>query len=200
MSMMRISVAAFAAAALLSTPAWAEGLKNVGFADSAGACQAVGDLSMTAGGQRRQMQYAVPQISTRARGMGFGGVAVYAVLPGGSSSTHITDKSPSFELIAPANMQVQGMFTLARLESRRNNTRAVAIGQGYMSYSTGVVAERQVPVTSTPVSGHGPAGTTVYRITPESPLDPGEYAMIISTDPQTAAGQGTGKFYDFAVD
>jgi hypothetical protein len=104
-------------------------------------------------------------------------------------------------------MQPQGMFVLARLETRRNGTREISVGGGYMSYSTGVPADRQTPLSLEPAPSQSgaPAGMTIYRLTPASALAAGEYALIVSTGQQQGAATMmgptvAGRFYDFGVD
>lgn len=159
-------------------------------------------------GQRVTMRSITAQTRTAARAMGFGGVGQYAVLPGRTAMYRLPSNQPTFLLAAPSNIQPQGLFTLARFEPRPNGTREVLIGGGYMSYSSGVSADRQIALNArqAPSQDGAPAGTILYELTPTEPLPAGEYAMIISM----AAAQGgggvfggapqMGTYYDFGVD
>jgi hypothetical protein len=159
-------------------------------------------------GQRVTMRSITAQTRTAARAMGFGGVGQYAVLPGRSAMYRLPSNQPTFLLAAPSNIQPQGLFTLARFEPRPNGSREVLIGGGYMSYSSGISADRQVALNArqAPSQAGAPAGTILYELTPAAPLAAGEYAMIVSM----AAAQGgggvfggapvMGTYYDFGVD
>ncbi|HWA00499.1 MAG TPA: hypothetical protein VG841_09325 [Caulobacterales bacterium] len=202
-----LRVSAFALFAAFAAPAAAE--VATGFATGALSCQAAttyDELTLLQGAQHSVMRQANPQIRTAARAMGFGGVAQYAALPGVRAMLRLTaSPTPTFVLAIPNNMQPQGLFTLARLEVRRNNTREISIGGGYMSYSTGVPADRQIALDAREAANQrgAPAGTVLYELTPTAPLAPGEYVMIISTGQAQTAGMmgGVGAhFYDFGVD
>jgi hypothetical protein len=199
----QISILAVAAA-LIAGPAFADAPSA---APAVQACQAAGDeLVLVDAGQRTVMRFANAQVRTAARGMGFGGVGQYAAFPGPNATMRLpANAQPTFLLQAPSNMQPQGLFTLARLERRRNGTREVSIGGGYMSYSTGVPADRQVAVNFEALADQrgAPAGMTIYQLTLPAPLPSGEYAMIVNSgQAQTATMMGAfgGRFYDFGVD
>jgi hypothetical protein len=171
------------------------------------ACQAQSDLIIVVGGQRTPMRSITAQSRTAARAMGFGGIAQYVVLMGNRALYRITDRQPTFRLTVPGNVQPQGLFTLARFEPRPNGSREVLSGGGFMSYSTGISPERQVPLNvqiAADQRGAG-AGSTIYELTPANPMAPGEYAMIVSVPNQQnnapMMGVGiAGTVYDFGVD
>jgi hypothetical protein len=204
MNLKILAVATFSAFCL-AQPAAAENLPTV-FANEAGAaCQAPADLYLLHDGQRVVMRSITAQSRTAARAMGFGGVAQFAVLGGSSAMYRLPTTQPTFLLSAPGNVQPQGLFTLARFEPRQNGTREVLVGGGFMSYSTGVIAERQVALNVRLAADQSGAasGTTLYELTPQAPLAPGEYALIVAIGPQGAAtpmGGPQGTFYDFGVD
>lgn len=163
--------------------------------------------SIVQSGQSSTLRSIVPQTRTAARAMGFGGVGQYAVLPGHRAMLRLTSNTPSFIVAAPDNIQPQGLFTVARFEARRNGTREVLIGGGYMSFTSGISADRvvQLNVVEAPDQSGRPAGTILYQLTPTAPLGPGEYALIAAGGQQgggnmmSPAGL-TGSFYDFGVD
>jgi hypothetical protein len=192
----------------LSQAAFAEDFTAQLIAPAENACQAGGaQLTLVSGHERVQLRQITAQTRTAARAMGFGGVSQYAVLPGATAMYRLPTNQPTFLLAAPSNIQPQGLFTLARFEPRPNGTREVLIGGGYMSYSSGILAERQVQLNArqAPSQAGAPAGTILYELTPAAPIPPGEYAMIVSIgaqgggNPYGGAGMA-GTFYDFGVD
>jgi len=90
------------------------------------------------------MKYLNPQTRTAARGLGFGGMASYAVLRGPAAALRTKTSTPSFLVAAPNQAQPESYFMLASFAVRRNNSREVLIGGGYMSYSSGVHPDRIV--------------------------------------------------------
>lgn len=173
----------------------------------ASACQAVTaeEVFLVNGAERTSLQYALPQMRTAARAMGFGGVGQYAALRGPAASLRLTTNQPKFLLALPSNAQPENFYALARMEPRRNGTREILIGGGYMSYSTGVTADRLTPMKAerAPSQAGAPAGHTLYHLTPQAPLGIGEYALIVSGGAAAMApgmpGAG-GRFYDFGID
>ncbi|MBX9745498.1 MAG: hypothetical protein K2X34_01255 [Hyphomonadaceae bacterium] len=158
-------------------------------------------------GQISTLLAITAQTRMAARAMGLGGVGHYAVLPGSRAMLRLTSSQPTFIVAAPNNIQPQGLFTIARFEPRRNGTREVLIGGGYMSYSSGIHPDRVVPVNmvQAPDQRGAPAGTILYQLTPVTPLSSGEYALIVSVAPPTTGGvfnapSTSGVFYDFGVD
>lgn len=82
------------------------------------------------------MRYLTPDIAGQAvRAFGYGGVAAYAALPGKSAALRLQSPRPTFVVAVPKNAQAQSYVTLVNLAIRRNGTREVMIGGGYMSYS-----------------------------------------------------------------
>lgn len=157
-------------------------------------------------GSRVSMRYLVPNMRTAARGLGFGGVATYAVLNGVRANHRITDTQPSFLVLAPENAQPESYATLVHLAVRRNNTREVLIGGGYMSYSTGIHPDRVVQVESSREARQVgvPDGYVLYRLTPTKPLIVGEeYAVVFYNTQFRHIGyfMRTGdSYFDFGVD
>lgn len=108
------------------------------------------EMTVTVGGKTTKMRYVIARTRSSARAFGLGGVATYAVLVGPRAQLRLTDQSPSFEVAVPENAQPESYLTLANLAVRRNNTREVMIGGGYMSYSTGITADRIIATWRTP--------------------------------------------------
>jgi hypothetical protein len=190
------SIRAVAAAAAIACAAPSAMLISAG---AAYAQMASEDASVVQAGAVTGLKYSAPQVRTRARALGYGGVAQYASIPGSAAALRVAQES-SFLVALPSSAQPTSLVTLARLEPRKNNTREVVIGGGYMSFSTGIHPDRIVAVEITPAAKQtgAPAGNTIYTVKPMAALPPGEYALIVSS----ATGGQTGfagRFYDFGV-
>lgn len=180
----------------------------IAFEAPAATCQAMTaeEVFLVNGAERTSLQYALPQMRTAARAMGFGGVGMYAALRGPAATLRLKTNQPTFLLALPSNAQPENFYALARMEPRRNGTREILIGGGYMSYSTGVTADRLSPMKAERAASQAgaPAGHTLYQLTPQAPLGIGEYALIISSGGAAATAPGMpgagGRFYDFGID
>lgn len=155
-------------------------------------------------GSSEEMRYVLPSIRTAARGFGFGGIATYMVLRGEESSLKINDNTPSFILSIPANAQPESYVELANFAVRRNGTREVMVGGGYMSYSSGITRDRSIPFTITELSDQSNAadGFIVYEVVPESALEQGQYAVIFYNSEIPVVGYfgaGNNSAFDFTV-
>jgi len=180
---------------------------------SAPAAQAASDLMSPSdvliidGTEIRPMRYLTPQVRTAARGLGFGGFATYASLYGTAAGSRTKNTKPSFLVSVPSQAQPQSYLTLASLAVRRNNTREVMIGGGYMSYSSGITSDRIIAVDTQPAADQSKAqrGFVIYRITPTNPLKAGEYALVLYTGEMQRlvsawfAASGN-SYFDFGVD
>lgn len=165
------------------------------------------EVILVLGGEQRPMRYLNPQMRTAARGLGFGGVASYAVLRGTGAKERMKEKSPSFLISVPNQAQVESYLTLASFAVRPNGSREVMVGGGYMSYSSGIHPDRIIAVDSVKLDDQTKAqkGFTIYKVTPRRPLNPGEYAVILYTGEMqslvNAWFTGTGNsYFDFGVD
>lgn len=156
-------------------------------------------------GQRHQMRYTVAKFRTASRAMGFGGVGTYAVLAGPQARLRVGNPRPAFDIAVPGNAQPESYLTLANFAVRRNNTREVLIGGGYMSYSSGIHPDRIVPTRGEPLADQtgAPDGFTLFRVTPERDLAPGEYALVTYNSQVRVLGffaSGNDSYFDFGVD
>jgi len=155
------------------------------------------------GSQRIAMHYITPEVRTAARALGFGGVGSYAVLQGATATLRVASKQPTFLIAVPNNAQPQTYFTLASFVLRKNGSREVSIGGGYMSYSSGIPKDRTIEVKYDRYAdqSRAPSGFTIYSVVPLAPLSDGEYAMVIHSAQARSAGFfGTGtadSFFDF---
>lgn len=166
----------------------------------------VNRVFLLAGGKRHDMKYTRP--GTRTRALFFGGVQQFAVLGGRKAELRITDRHPVFEMILPNNVEPGSVLALGRLGVRRNGTREILIGGGYLSFSAGLPHDRNVPLTFEKARDQSmaPEGYLVYDIKPATALIPAEYAFMVVKGGGEAAGTfGAGasasyNFYDFGVD
>lgn len=156
-------------------------------------------------GQEKSMKYIIPEIRTAARALGFGGVATYAVMRGDHAQLRTANKTPSFLVSVPKNAQPDSYMTLANFAVRRNNSREVLMGGGYMSYSSGIHPDRIMPVTFEKIEDQSRATKdfVIYKLTPKSPLIPGEYAVVLYTSEVRTVGffgQASNSCFDFGID
>ena len=165
------------------------------------------ELVLLDGDQIKSMRYINPQVRTAARGLGFGGVASYAVLRGVQANERVKNAQPSFLVSVPNQAQPESYLTLASFAVRKNNSREVIIGGGYMSYSSGIHPDRIVAITTEKIADQAKAqkGFIIYKATPKSPLPAGEYAVILYTGEMQGLVStwftGTGNsYFDFGVD
>lgn len=155
--------------------------------------------------QRITMHYLSPEINSGAKALGFGGMRSYAVLRGERAVLRVNSTQPSFLLAVPSNAQPQSYFTLANFAVRKNGTREVTIGGGFMSYSSGIPKDRVVETRCEqyPDQSRAPSGFTIYRIIPVAPMSGGEYAMILHSGQFHVGGffgmATTDSFFDFGI-
>ncbi|MFA5262826.1 MAG: hypothetical protein WC378_03305 [Opitutaceae bacterium] len=155
------------------------------------------------------MRYITPQARAAARGLGFGGMASYSVLRGTAAATRTRNPKPSFLVSVPNQAQPDSYLTVASFAVRKNGTREVMTGGGYMSYSSGIHKDRVVNCSSEKAADQSRAqkGFTIYQVTPRVNMAPGEYAVILYTGEVGGqavatwfAGSSGNSFFDFGVD
>jgi hypothetical protein len=156
-------------------------------------------------GQESTMQYLVPTMRTAARALGFGGVASYATLSGTTAARRLPASGVEFIVSVPKNAQVAGYVTLASFVTRKNGTREVSTGGGYMSYSTGINKDHVIPIKSEALADQSRArdGFVLYRVSATNALPSGEYALVLYTAEVRTVGffaAGANSFFDFGVD
>jgi hypothetical protein len=163
------------------------------------------EVILLEGSQRTVMHYITPEIRTATRALGLGGVSSYAVLRGATATLRTMNKQPSFLVAVPNNAQPQTYFDVASIQLRKNGTREISIGGGYMSYSSGLPKDRIIEVKYDRYAdqSRAPSGFTIYNVVPTAPMSDGEYAMIVhSAQVHTAGFFGGGSsdsFFDFRV-
>lgn len=163
------------------------------------------EVILVDGENRTPMRYVTPQSRVKARALGFGGTASYASLPGPEAQLRITNREPSFIVAVPSNAQPESYFTLANFAVRRNDTREVATGGGFVSYSTGIARDRVMPTTPHELEDQSdaPENFVLYRVEVDEPLDRGEYAFILYNSQVRVVGYfggGGDSYFDFGVD
>lgn len=156
------------------------------------------------GGQEKTMTYTIPETRTAARALGLGGVASYTVMIGGHAQLRITNKTPSFLVSVPKNLQPNSYMTLASFVIRNNESREVLVGGGFMSYSTGIHPDRIMPVLFEKMDDQSRATKdfVLYKLVSKNPLASGEYALVFYTKEvhTTDFGHGANTCFDFGVD
>ena len=163
------------------------------------------EIVLALDGKETQMQYIIPAIRTAARALGLGGIASYAVLRGERAQLRLSPSMPEFIVSVPKNAQANNYFTLANFAVRKNQTREVLIGGGYMSYTTGIHRDRVVPITSEVAEDQSRAkeGFVLHRVKPEKNMVSGEYAIVLYTGEIRTLGffaQASNSYFDFGVD
>lgn len=157
------------------------------------------------GEERVPMRYLTPQMRSAMRALGFGGVAQYAVLRGTHASLRLKSRQPEYLLAVPSNAQAESYYTIVSLAIRKNNSREIMVGGGYMAYSTGVATDRIVATTSEKLSDQSTAleNFVLYRIKVSQPMPSGEYAFVLYNSQVKTIGfftSGLDSYYDFGVD
>jgi hypothetical protein len=161
------------------------------------------EILLIDGTQQTSMRYVTPQTRTGTRGLGYGGLATYAVLAGKQATLRLTTKQPTFLVAIPSNIQPESYIALVSLATRRNETREVLVssGGGFASYKSGIAKDRilSTQMEKDPDQSKAAAGFTIYRIRPASPLTSGEYTMVLSNT-QAKSISGLDNYFDFGVD
>jgi hypothetical protein len=163
------------------------------------------EISVDAGNGVEKMRYLTPDIRQAVRALGYGGVAQYAALHGSAAAMRLGSTEPKFTVAVPKNAQAQSYVTLVNLAVRRNGTREVMIGGGYMSYSSGINKDRVVATTDRVIDdqSRAPEGYELHEIAPVSALPPGEYAVVLYNSEVKVAGwfvSGRDSYFDFGID
>lgn len=160
-------------------------------------------------GQEKTMSYVMPEIRTGARAFGFGGVSSQSVLRGDQAQLRTTNKTPSFLASVPKNIQPSSYITLTSLDIRKNESREVVVGGGFMSYSSGIQPDRIMPMIFEKMGDQARAAKdfVLYKMTSQNALTPGEYALFVYTKEVRSTGflgglfgQGANPCFDFGVD
>jgi hypothetical protein len=153
--------------------------------------QGADEIIMIDNGRSQTLRYVKPQTRTAQRGLGWGGVAAYCVLPNPKAGLRATPGA-TFVVSIPEHASTESHFILASFEVRRNGSREVLIGAGgWASVSTGIPKVRVVAakLEKAPDQSRAPAQHIIYTLTPSQPLKKGEYAFIADE-----------KCFDFGVD
>jgi len=163
------------------------------------------EITVDDGSGTQQMRYVTPDTRSAARAFGYGGFAQYSVLHGAAASMRLQSREPTFVVAVPKNAQAQSYVTLVNLAVRRNRTREVMIGGGFMSYSSGINKDRVVAMTDTVPQNqsHAPEGFELHEIRPAAPFAPGEYAVVLYNSEVKVIGwfaSGRDSYFDFGID
>lgn len=163
------------------------------------------EVILVDGGEQTPMRYLTPQMRSAVRGLGWGGVAQYAVLRGTRASLRLKTNQPEFLIAVPSNAQPDAYLTIVSLAVRKNNSREIMVGGGYMSYSTGVATDRVIGTASERMEdqSRAPDGFVSYKIKVAQPLAAGEYAVVLYNSQIRTLGffaTGLDSYFDFGVD
>jgi hypothetical protein len=154
------------------------------------------------GEAERVLTYTSAEMRVAARGMGFGGAAVYAVLTGSTSDQTVTP-TPEFIVSVPSNAKPASFLQLASFAVRKNGNREVMVGGGVMSVSIGIHPDRVIAMDFVPLSDQSRAATghTLYQAKPRTALAPGQFALVakLSGPGTMGSAQISGQWYDFGV-
>lgn len=163
------------------------------------------EISVDDGTSVQQMRYLTPNMRQAVRAFGYGGVAQYASLNGATAALRLASNQPRFVVAVPKNAQAQSYVTLVNLAVRRNGTREVMVGGGYLSYSTGINKDRVVAMSDRTLDdqSRAPKGYELHEIAPAAELAPGEYAVVLYNSEVKVAGwfvSGRDSYFDFGID
>jgi hypothetical protein len=163
------------------------------------------EVILVDGNERTPMRYLTPQMRNAMRAFGWGGMAQYSVLRGPRASLRLKTRQPEYLLAVPSNAQAESYYTVVSLAVRKNNSREIMVGGGYMNYSTGVATDRIIATTSERLSDQSaaPQNFVIYRIKVSTPMPSGEYAFVLYNSQVKAIGffaSGLDSYYDFGVD
>lgn len=143
---------------------------------------------------------------------GIASASVKAVLPGASSEHATTERRPTFYIFFdPAGPTQSAVFStgfgsaivspnelsLVDLMEKKGRREARVGSLNIAGSKTGVMDKDQIPFSYEQVS------TFVYRITPDVPLEPGEYgflfALVGGAGPGLSGGVAGARVFDFTV-
>jgi len=149
--------------------------------------------------------YVNPRTRAKARALGLGGSAIYLVLPGPASKLRTEGHELNFVVPVPTNSSPESNVTLTRWEPRRNGTREILVAGGFMSLSEGFPKERIMPVEFSKMTNQSraPRGYTLFEMRTRTSLEPGEYAVVVTSSGPSAMGAMMGTSaaicFDFGV-
>ena len=138
------------------------------------------EIILVDNGAEVHLLYCLSDVRSQARGLGFGGVAIYNVLRGASAERRFKNKSPSFIVAVPKNAQVQSYITLASFAVRKNGNREVMVGggavMGVSSVEFGVTKDRVVAVITEKLADQSRAkdGFVLFSVMPKTAMNVGE--------------------------
>jgi hypothetical protein len=163
------------------------------------------EVQLIDAGQQSTMKYLVPQMRTGARALGFGGMSSYAVLNGVKATLRLKSKQPQFIVAVPTNAQPEAYAQVVNMAVRKNGTREVLVGGGYMGYSSGVAKDRIMPVgfEKLPDQSKSPEGFVMYKVSVTKELGAGEYAFLLYNSQVKVIGwfsSGLDSYFDFGID
>lgn len=137
---------------------------------------------------------------------GFASASMDAEIPGPHAPARSIDAQPVFYMYFPSTSELGGLggaglisspsqFSLLSLEVKKNHREtAIAKISGFGGISLGNDAKKTILVNIERVRPY------VYKVSPASALNPGEYAFVASSNESGGATGGTVVLYDFGID
>lgn len=147
----------------------------------------VGRVLFVDGSQSVEMKYSVS--SVRGTLSMFATVKQYLVFEGSKATLRTKHRQPSMEFYASSDLDIPSAIYLLRFDAE-SDRRQIRVGKSRGKVATtGIPKDHSVDSTVEEL-GDGPNSTKRYRLKPSSPLRPGEYCLVRSTD----------TCFDFGVD
>jgi hypothetical protein len=141
------------------------------------------------GEKRTEMKYTDANRHGQVSGIGvFTQVKSYLTLDGQGADVRTKNPSPQFEFWLQSAMNAKTTVLLVKLD-RRSKQREIRLSKAKgRDASTGFPIDHILPVTLEEISSNG--SMTNYRVSSQSPLPPGEYAIV----------RHPNLFFDFGID
>ncbi len=168
---------------------------------SSGAFQQASTVSSVSGGvlfvngdDKTQMKRMTPKTKTNSGAtlIPYAGIFMkaksYSVFNGRRSDVRTGNTQPEFEVAIAADLKASDAVGIVRLDTEGDTRRILILEAGAFGGKSGSRKKDIMPVSLSELGTNG--GLTIYKLTPRSPLTPGEYAVVVS---------GL-LFYDFAID
>lgn len=177
------------------------------FAPCQEAPAAVDEVVYLSDGQEAPLVRQTPNVRATHPILGMGDIAIYAVLDGDAAAVRLTNSRPTFHIALPdGGLQAEYKFVLAALAVRPNGTREILVGRGFVNTPTDLPMDRRLRTTQVRAvdQTRAPSGYAIYEVTPQTPLAPGEYALVIydreNRDSSPRNRRIADRFYDLGID
>jgi hypothetical protein len=155
----------------------------------------VGTVWLLEGDTPVRLKTSTGQMRTAGVGMKminpFGKLRLMRAFNGDHANVRAKTMSPQFEVAIPAQNNPGEAILLVKLKSVEDR-REIATASGRFGMSTGISEEDTVPIRISEKKGDPTesSSTATYRVTALTPIDPGEYAVVVMGH----------SFFDFGID